>query len=333
MTAVLLLALLASKPLFGIAPNVTDGGGFDELVKNVMELRTMGCDFIPQNNKWSEIDSGKPDLRKFEENLKGSKGIGFSVAYTLRTLDTNQRNLPKDLEKKALDDPEVLSRLEKLISQMVPKLTDNVFAFSIGNEVDIYLRAHPEEIEAWFKLQKVAVAAIKKAKPGLPVGVTVTFEGLQKDPKLAARLMEGMDVAFYTYYPLDAKPAELAKRVPADFAAMAAAAGKRPLIFQEVGYPASEKFGSSEAAQAQFVDLTFDALAKHGDRTLAASYFLLIDFSPSLVETLLGYYGLQDVAFKEFLSTLGLKRSDGTPRKAWGRMQERLKLRLAHEPS
>ena len=44
-----------------------------------------------------------------------------------------------------------------------------------------------------------------------------------------------------------------------------------------------------------------------------------------LTTNLVGYYGLKEPRFRAFLATLGLRKADGTPRKAWMRFQARAK--------
>ena len=94
--------------------------------------------------------------------------------------------------------------------------------------------------------------------------------------------------------------------------------GVRPLILQEVGYPASTLLGSSEQQQAQFVTNVFDAWAPRGDRIPFLNVFLMHDFPQTLCDYFTQYYGLPgNERFSQFLCTLGLRKANGTPRLAW----------------
>jgi len=75
--------------------------------------------------------------------------------------------------------------------------------------------------------------------------------------------------------------------------------------------------------EAAFVDALFDAMDRHDRQLLGVCYFLLVDFNDDLVKTFVGYYKLPDERFKAFLSTLGLKKQDGTPRLAWSEFKKR----------
>jgi hypothetical protein len=104
---------------------------------------------------------------------------------------------------------------------------------------------------------------------------------------------------------------------------MVKAAGDKPLLLQEVGYPADPLVGSSEEAQAAFVEAAFDAVARHRAKIVGFSYFMLHDFGEKMTDTLVGYYGVGQPRFRAFLNSLGLRKADGTPRKSWARYEAR----------
>jgi hypothetical protein len=144
-------------------------------------------------------------------------------------------------------------------------------------------------------------------------------------PAIAARLNRNMDVVSMTYYPIGADwRARPVGSLDADFARMIQAAGTKPLLLQEIGCPADQSI-SSEDLQASYVDGLFRQLTKYGDRVAGANWFLYCDFNKALLDQLTGYYmqgqngvaRAQAIRFRNYLSSLGLKRADGTPRKSW----------------
>ena len=107
-----------------------------------------------------------------------------------------------------------------------------------------------------------------------------------------------------------------------------AAAGARPVVFQELGCPAGHAdgslLGSTPAQQQRFFAHAFAELASE-PRIRAAFVFQLVDWSPELFATMYGGVlegeGVpQDFAdrFEEWLLTTGLMTyTDGTTRPAW----------------
>ena len=152
------------------------------------------------------------------------------------------------------------------------------------------------------------------------------LEGHRTKPDLIDGLFKGMDAVFFTYYPTgEGMAVRPTSTVGPDLDAMIQSAAGRPLVLQEVGYPAAPLLGSSDAKQAEFVKVFYRELAKRKSKVMLASYFLQTDFSPKLVDTLVGYYGIEDARFRAFLGTLGLRRSDGSARPGLAAFEEAIK--------
>ncbi|MDQ2768728.1 MAG: hypothetical protein M3Y30_16425, partial [Gemmatimonadota bacterium] len=157
--------------------------------------------------------------------------------------------------------------------------------------------------------------------PGVRVGVTGGFEGVVGSSRAQmAALNTRSDVVMLTYYPIGegfAVGAPTSAR--ADFPAMLAAAGSKPVVIQELGYPASPLLGSSDAMQAEFFADAIDQWAGiDGARMPYVNLFLLHDFTDEECHAFGDYYGIPDNAqFEAYLCTLGLRHADGTPRVAW----------------
>lgn len=270
---------------------------------------------------WSELE---PEPHTFDlESFQGSLGYQRSqYAYDslvgVQLINTTRRETPPDLADLPFDAPAFLDRFKALFDAMLPRLDTDVVYFSIGNEVDIYFDLHPEEIGAYAAFFTAARDYIHTRAPWLLVGVTLTFDGLTSRAGEMAPLIDASDVLIATYYPLalggEPNPAAPLRDIPI----LLEATGERPLVIQEIGYPASELLGSSERDQAAFVHNVFQAWREAGPRIPFLNYFLLHDIPASLCTELTAYYGLPDNrVFYEFLCTLGLRKADGTPRLAW----------------
>ncbi|MCC6730308.1 MAG: hypothetical protein IT208_13305 [Chthonomonadales bacterium] len=339
--AVCLLSALAfpagaAPPLLGLAANPREGATGAAFLEGVLDARRLGVSMMFSTHRWSDLEPkpGEYDLKPLREAISGLGSLGFRVALTLQTIDTNNRTLPADLASRPFDDPELIARFDRLLERVAKTLTDRVGWVMLANEADIYLGMHPEELPRFAAFAEHGRATLRRLRPGLPVGVTCTHDGVRDRPALVGRLNRDMDVVTLTYYPLDERMGvRPVAEAPADFERMVRAAGTRPLLLQEIGYPASPLLGSSEERQAAFIDAVFDAVDRHRGRIACFSFFLLHDFGDRLTDTLVGYYGIPDPRFRAFLATLGLRKADGTPRKAWARFQARAKAWGAESPA
>ncbi|MCG9895036.1 MAG: hypothetical protein MH204_06140 [Fimbriimonadaceae bacterium] len=304
-----------SSPMMGLAINVPDGGGAQELLDAAHEARRTGFNLLPKSIKWSDVEPG--GFGKVAEDMKFHTFMGFYTPVTLQTIDTNNKTVPADLMGKAWDDPEMLARWEAFLERFIEALPADTLALSLGNEVDIRLRMKPEEIEGYLKFLAHGRRVVNRLRPTLPLGVTTTYEGVLQSPELVDRLQAGADTVFMTYYLNHGGTMKVEGEVAEAFSAMVRVAGRRPVMMQEVGCPASAAAGSSEAKQAAFFTETFRAIRRHRAQLAGVSLFIQYDFTPAQLKDLTAYYGLDAPDFVAFLNSLGLKRTDGTHRPAW----------------
>ncbi len=272
--------------------------------------------------RWAELepDAGQYTLDDFSGDLNYRTQTYHQVQMlSIQVLNTTAKETPPDLMKVAFDAPEMIQRFKQLFDALLPRLNNTVQYLSIGNEVDAYLSAHPNEWKPYKTFYEAALAYVHQTAPWIKVGVTATFGGTFADYDHVADLNTLSDVFMMTYYPLKIDFSVRPSDSPlTDFPQMVKWAGDKPLILQEVGYPAAESLGSSETAQADFVRNVFKAWDADAAHIPFLSYFALGDFSDELCTTLLTYYGLPDQQhFYDYLCTLGLLKADGTPRQAW----------------
>lgn len=316
----------ASGPLVGLAVNIPEGGTEKDLVQGLLTSKSLGVHFAFVGYKWHDLEPkpGTFELQKVDQALGGFASLGFHACIVIQTLDTNNRTLPADLQDKPFDSAAMRARFDALLDALAARLTDMVDCVLLANEADIYLKAHPEELAAFAGFAERGRERLRSLRPGLAAGVAVTFDNLRDRPQLVERLNRAMDVICFNYYPLGPRmKVRPVAEVGADFDKMVHAAGDKPLLFKEIGYPAAPLLGSSDQQQAAFVDAVFDAAERHAARIRVFNFFLLYDFDSRFLETLTKYYGSHDPSFVAYLGTLGLKRADGTPRPAWTRFEER----------
>ena len=308
------------RPLLGLAVNLPEKAGLSTFSNDLLAVRGLEVRAITLSRKWSELEPspGVYQTDELQRAVVHLGAMGFRILLTIQTIDTNNLTMPPDLANRPFDSPETVRRLRALLARVVPAVERHVPWLAIGNEVDVYLAAHPASVEPYARLAEAGREEICRRVPGIRVGVTVTYDGLRAQRAMVERLERSMDVRCLTYYPLKAGfTVKALAQVGADFETMVSGAGGRPVLLQEVGCPASEQNGSSEAYQAAFVDAVFAAAERHRGRLAMLTFFMLYDFPDSLVTTLVDYYRLKDARFRAYLATLGLRKSDGTPRAAW----------------
>jgi len=327
--ALLCLALdrpVQCKPLIGLSLNLPEGARAADLDKIARQERLDGANLMYLSAKWCDLEPrlGQYNLSSLS-SVEHIGALGFKILFTIQTLDTNHRSLPSDLMALPFDSPVVQNRFDALLKAIATRLGPDIRWVSLGNEVDVYLSQHESELEPYAKFVEHGRDVLKSQHPQLAVGVTTTYDGARYHPGIAARLNRKMDVVSMTYYPISADwHARPIASLDSDFARMIETAGTKPLLLQEFGCPADPSI-SSEDLQTSYVDGLFRQLKKYGDRVAGANWFLYCDFNHVLLDKLMGYYmegqnGVaqdQAVRFRGYLSSLGLKRADGKPRKSW----------------
>ncbi len=243
----------------------------------------------------------------------------WDILVTISTISTNLRETPQDLNKTAFDDQTMEARFHSLIDNLKPYLSNShVKYLAIGNEVDVYLAAHPNEWSQYQHFLDDAISYIHKQLPNVYVGTTITFSGQQKFSNQVADLTKDSDIDIYTYYPQDSNfKVEDPKAPLTDLPTMINASNNKPVIIQEAGYQSAEISDSSEQKQAQFVDNLFTAWETQGSKIPFLSYFSLYDLDPLTCQKYLQIFALKSANFQGYLCNLGLQTSTGQSKAAW----------------
>jgi hypothetical protein len=263
--------------------------------------------------KWADLDGA----------LGLSRDFGMRQYLGIQLINTTQLALPADLEREPLDSDRMVQRFNALLDTLLGTRKGRIHYLSIGNEVDAWMRAHPDDWARYERFLNRVIAHVRALDPAILVGTTITADGLLgASPIEASRLARLGDVWMLTYYPLSLSASGVGVRDPsvvaADLQRLRQMAGTQAIVFQEVGYPAAVSIGSSEALQARFVSAMLDAWHADRDRIPFLNFFLLHDFTPQMCDDFRVYYGAAGVpGFTDFLCTLGLRKATGEARQAW----------------
>ena len=307
--------------MLGIDVSEAEGETYDQAFQLA---RQAGMQFTSLSLAWDDLEP-RPGEFSDDPNFLAIANLYYPaqhipLALTITPIDTNRTRLPADLRGRAFDDPEVIARFERLLDYVFMQIPDVELAvLAIGNEVDATLGS---DVAAWARYQtffEATAAYARRLRPQVPVGVKVTMAGLTGETRwLAQALNARSDIVLVTYYPLEAdfgvRPADV---VHEDLGALASLVPDRPIGVLEAGYPSSEKLGSSEALQAEFVRQIMRAWDAHAGQIAMLNFTWLTDAPRASVEAWTDYYGLHDQRFAAYLATLGLRGADGKPKLAF----------------
>ena len=131
---------------------------------------------------------------------------------------------------------------------------------SLGNEVNAYYAAYPEDFEDYATLYKEAYDAVKEVSPETKVFVVFSLNqmGALGQWELIEKFGNEADLVAFTSYPWKeyGTPAE----IPEDYYSRIAEYTDKPIAFAEMGWPSDGSVGASEEEQAEylarFVELT-----------------------------------------------------------------------------
>ena len=306
--------------------NLSGEEPFQNYETEYLAIRALGASCVQTSAPWASLNPTgttydlTPIVNPFF-GLSKLKEMGYTLIYlNIPIVAINARSMPADINGLPFDDPLVIQRFHALLDAIHASLPTEVKFISLGNEVDTYFSSHGGEWTAYKSLVEDARVYLKSLRPAVMVGVTTTFAGCTSTfAAEIALLNSGMDFVSLTYYPLEGggffprTPAT----VPGDVTKMLAASPGKPLVLQEWGYPSSAALGSSEDTQAEFMTLSLQEIRKQGpSKFLLVSFFKYRDWSPVFSASLTGQTAGQP--FYEFMNSLGLKRNDGTPKKAFG---------------
>lgn len=210
--------------------------------------------------------------------------------------------VPAGLETEAFDSPAIQTRFHALLDQVITPHLGRIAYLSIGNEVDVYLRAHPAQWAAYQRFFEDAAQYARSLDPALKVGVTGTADGaVTFSPVEMQSLNATSDVIMLTYYPVDFDVGnQFTVRDPTvvsgDVTNMLAFAGAKPLVFQEAGYPASTINFSSQTRQGAFVRQLFAAWSRAARTDSVPEFFPSARFHADHVRRLRRVLPIGDVA-------------------------------------
>ena len=316
-------AVVTKGPWMALAANPAANEPFDAKTVNQRFDQSVraGVSYVYLSPKWNELEPRPKEYRFKDIDFQIGQAVqhGLPIICNVRVVDTNQRAMPPDLEKRSFNDPQVRERLLALLAALMPRFQNQAKFMLVGNEIDGYFKGHPGEVSEYRELYLVAAKQIKQLQPGTPVSTTITFDGMNVADSLLKPLLDSTDFFSLTYYPLTPDfTVRDPDTVKGDFSRIKAAARDKKILLQEVGYPSSPLNNSSEEKQAALCRNVLQQLRAEKGNFIGAYWFTMSDFPDSVVKDLARYYKLSNAdRFKAFLGTLGMFDQRGNPKKSW----------------
>lgn len=315
--------------IFNIAPS--EGGvGF---TNTFQEMQKVGCELVELNLDWDYFEKEQGQYQD-PNGLLQAVGFygqnGLELGLSLATINTVKRTNPEYLDQFNYDDPEYVQAFEELLDWIFDNISPDVkiHYISVGNEIDIYFQE-----EDWSPFENFLLAAkdyIKEKDESILVGakLTITAGLVGRWKTNALRIIDASDIAMLNYYPQDHQARVYGVDEALDILAEAIAPISKNIYFTELGMQSGTKYcDSSEEHQANFFYEYFQFWDNHIDQIKFTQLVWMHDVTSSQLEDFEEYYGLSDPGFLEYLSTLGVKNTDGTSKLAWEQIKSDAQLR------
>ena len=305
--------------------------GFDSAFILVQQA---GTQVVELNFPWDLIETGRGTYVDPSGYLSATQYYGannIQVILGIAVINTVKRTAPSWLSAYDYDDPEFIAAFKNLMDWVMAHIPENVTvaAISIGNEVDLLLDG--DEWDRYKIFYQEVVSYLKDKYPEQKYGVkTTVMSGVlgAEQAKIQALNLYS-DIVMLNYYPQsDSFKVLEPEMVHQHFVEIVGLFRGKQLWFTEVGYPSGSQYcGSSKTLQGHFYHELFKAWDTFNQNIKCININWLHDQPATQVGEWVLYYGLDDPAFIEFLSTLGLRNYDNTDKPAWLQLLEEANTR------
>jgi len=293
----------------------------DDYIHAYNKADELGINFVHFSIGWNNLDTTTDtspndyvliDPNNYIQTLDAFYSMNNKDVYLtiLGPLNTCVRNMPADLINRELDDPDVINRFKVMLDFLLPLLNNvDLTGLIIGNEVDIYLKSHPGEINN-FKNFFIAVKNhVKTINPDLLVSFTTTLIGAAVNLKDDLLLLnQNSDFISLTYYPLNPDFTVQSPGVVKNDIKQICDIYDKDIYFQECGYQTSEECLSSEKLQSDFIKEVFLSWDTYKNKIKAISFYQLTDWKPEYITAYLNEQNLgNNTKLFEYIRTIGLR--------------------------
>ena len=347
------VALLSASAVFGIAaeaekpdqgatiPIGLNGVPSQDRVTDQAIAEEFQLDFFTTIFQWKEPQPGAYFWKEFsgkdpfKKHLQSLKQHDYVVSLTNTTVHMDHKHLPKYLEGKPFDDPELLERWEAFLRAFLAEYGDSIDFLNLSNEVGSYFGAHREEWPAYLTFVRKGAEVVHEARPEIRVGVALSRN---RAAAYWPDLEPYCDYLAFNYYTPNSSlgKSPTAEALDPDdpnyFAVtlegMLRLAGTKPVLIQEIGCATHESIDSSPELQAQFIEQLVAWLPGKEDRILGISWLSHIDWpyahTKQALQGFLDEELLEHEPFMRYLTSLGLMYEDGARKPGYDTLKNSL---------
>ncbi len=279
-----------------------------------------------------EYEPGEYDWEMLDYMMELNELYGFDMSLVISIIYTNQiGELPDEVGFNGFDD----ARLKEHFADYAIRVADryeNLEYLEIGNEVNIYLGEHPDEVDEFREFYSYVYDRVKERHPGLKVGTVFAYH-YAKDTNTTYIIEELADVgdfnAFTLYIHGDKFAFNRSVEEAQEYFDGIDSVSPKPWAMTETGWSSSETLHSSEEKQAEYVEEVYSILEEKKGRVLFLTWFDSHDVGSGCEEAAESFIteGMTVDAeyldyFEEFICTQGLRTADDEPKLGWGEWVE-----------
>jgi hypothetical protein len=300
---------------------VTPGGEFYDLEnwKNAFHLaREYGVSISNIYLEWGEMELSQekydwegPD---FYNSLAETYDMDLSVE--LKVIGTNRLGaFPQDVVFTEFSDTMFVERFCTFVVAFLERYPRVTYLW-IGNEIDIYLKDHPDHIEDYYSFFCDVYTCVKSQYPHITVGAVSTYHSAVNNNALHIidKIPCGDIIGLSVYMQDDRRPF-----TPGDtvnyFDEIMQFVGERKVAVLETSW-STRGYGGTEEDQKKYVEEVFTILKKYNFEFFG--WFILHDFPSDINREVASEFGLENQEeFVVWQGSLGLLESDGKEKKGW----------------
>jgi len=305
----------------------------DTYCPNVKRVRETGAPIIHGYIAWGATEKSEDDYdwvgMDYKMEISSLHGMERSIVIDIiRTNDIG--DIPSDVEFTSFDDPELKERFADFAVEVLDRYGDNISYIEIGNEVDIYLANHRDEIDEFKELYGYTYDRIKDKHPDVKIGTVFAYHAAKK-ANATDIIEEISDVGDFNAFTLYIYNENFAfntdmDEVPEYFDEMDEISEK-PFAVVETGWSTSALLESSEEKQAEYVDEVFSILEEKKDRIEFLTWFGTNDIPDETCGLIAESFITEDIEhvkgteymkyFEAFICTEGLRTIENEPKPGW----------------
>lgn len=313
-------------------------GGYAD---NLSSLKTMGGEFQTLHINWKDIEGAGSGATSgtFTDPygaLAALDGIaatdGIKVTLRIHPVDIPGKQVPTDLMNTRFNDANMKARAKAMLTYVFTQIDPaHVTHLMMGNEVDDF---DPEsDTDFWLDYPDFLFEMnvwLATNYPGIEIGFVSTLKGVTDQSKILAHsssqksvdVLDGwmgvVDNIGVTYYPIETSFLMQANsHVATDFQNLVAFTNK-PIHLEEVGYASSKTVSGSDYFQAEFFCEVLKSWDTYQTQIPTLAALRMVDLSSTAASAVADTYNLSgNNYFIEYIRSLGIKTSIGTPKQAY----------------